>query len=91
MYKEYKRVLISEEPYVSSNNQESTWKPIKYWAEFFSIPKSTLYLWVSEGLLEHSKIGRKIMINRSAIDEIFKRNSIPAWAHELEERNNQNE
>jgi len=74
----------------SINNQKSLWKPIKFWAEFFSIPKSTLYLWVSEGHLEHSKIGKKIMINRSAMDEIFKRNLIPAWAEEIEERINQN-
>jgi len=41
-------------------------------------------------VVEHSKIRKKIMVSKTAIEELFEQNKIPAWASELDERINQN-
>lgn len=57
---------------------------VKEAALYLGVPLKTLYHWLEARLLEHSKIGRKILIDYSELDIFRQRFRIPRQSESVE-------
>ena len=89
--KQNKDVDISKkiEPFAPTNG----WFTPKSWCVSLGVTKSTISRWISNGILRHTRIGKKIYIHESAIQEMLSRQEQTAWRTQIKqdlENDNQN-
>ena len=66
------------------NQKEPVSCSVKEAAAYLGAPVKTLYHWLECHLMEHSKIGRKILIDYSELDNFRQRFKIPRQPEALE-------
>jgi len=53
------------------NKVEVIWLGVKNLSNEYDLSKSTIYFWINNGYLEHTRVGKKILINRNAFEKFL--------------------
>ena len=64
---------------MQANSTKIDWLGVKRISNEYDLSKSTIYFWINNGYFEHTRIGKKILINRNAFEKFLQNHAIPAW------------